>query len=85
MSALTVFLAHIPVRIGYARESRGFLLTQKLYPARLPNGKYKPVSMLDYYLALAAEIGADISDRLPELQIAPADIKSMQEKLPELF
>ena len=41
--------------------------------------------MLDYYLALAAKIGADISDRLPELQVAPADMKSMQEKLPELL
>ena len=63
MSALTVFLARIPVRIGYMREGRGLFLTDKLYPQRLPEGGYKPVSMTDYYLALATQIGAGISDR----------------------
>jgi len=31
-SALVVSLARIPSSIGYAREGRGFLLTDKLYP-----------------------------------------------------
>ena len=31
-SALEVFLARIPVRIGYARNARGFLLTQRIRP-----------------------------------------------------
>jgi heptosyltransferase II len=35
-SALTCWLAGIPVRIGYARDGRGILLTEKLYPPRLP-------------------------------------------------
>jgi heptosyltransferase-2 len=50
-SALAVFLAKIPSRVGYAREGRSLLLTDKLYPPKLRSGKFKPISMMDYYLA----------------------------------
>ena len=83
-SALAVFLAAIPARIGYARENRGFLLTNKLFPARLPNGKFKPLSAVDYYLAIAQELGADISDRILELSAAPEVNDTVRTKLPEL-
>jgi len=83
-SALAVFLAAIPSRIGYARESRGFMLTDKLPPARLPNRKFKPISAIDSYLAIASEIGADITDRSLELSVDPAANDSMRAKLPEL-
>ena len=85
MSAFAVWLAHIPARIGYAREGRGLFLTEKLAPKRLPDGNYAPISMIDYYLALAAPLGTEITDCLPELSIAPQDVKSLQEKLPEIF
>jgi heptosyltransferase-2 len=85
MSALTVFLARIPERIGYTREWRGIFLSEKLEPPRLPDGKYKPTSMLDYYLALAAKIGADTADRAPQLEVSQADVQSLKEKLPEIF
>ncbi len=58
-SALAVFLARIPARIGYAREKRGFLLTDKLQSPKLPDGKFKPRSMVDYYLAIASCLDAD--------------------------
>jgi heptosyltransferase-2 len=83
-SALTVFLAGIPSRIGYAREGRGFLLTDKLYPPKLPNGKFKPFSMLDYYLAVASWLGAPTDDRRLELSIDPQDSDSLKAKLPEV-
>jgi heptosyltransferase-2 len=85
MSALTVWLARIPVRIGYAREGRGLFLTEKLAPKQLPDGDYAPISMIDYYLGLAAPLGTETTDRLPELSTAPQDVKSLQEKLPEIF
>ena len=85
MSALTVWLARIPVRIGYAREGRGWFLTEKLAPKRLPDGDYATLSMIDYYLALATPLGKEAADRMPELSVAPQDIKSLQEKLPEIF
>ncbi len=50
-SSLAVFLARIPSRIGYARDRRGVMLTDKLYPPKQHLGKFKPISMIDYYLA----------------------------------
>lgn len=83
-SALAVFLAGIPSRIGYARDGRGFLLTDKLDPPRLPNGKFEPWSMVDYYLAIASRLGADTSNRTLELVIDPADDEALKSKLPEV-
>ncbi len=82
--ALACFLARIPVRAGYSRDGRGFLLTEKLYPAKLPDGRYMPAPMIDYYLALASQLGCDTTDRRIELHIKDDDKKTLLEKLPEL-
>jgi len=84
-SALSVCLAGIPSCIGYAREGRGFLLTDKLYPSKLPNGKFEPVSMIDYYLTISSWLGCDTADRNPELLI---DMQAKQRfcgKLPQVL
>jgi len=84
-SALAVFWAGIPLRVGYAREGRGFLLTDKLEPQKLSDGKFKPISMLDYYLAIASRLGAETSNRKLELLVDEQNNKSAQDKLPEVF
>jgi heptosyltransferase-2 len=84
-SALAVFLARIPSRIGYAREKRGILLTDKLHPEKLPNGKFKPVSMIDYYLAIAFALGGVTTDRRLELSVDPDDSESVKARLPEVI
>jgi len=84
-SALISFLAGIPVRIGYAREGRGIFLTEKLYPPKLPTGKFKPISVVDYYLAVASYLGADVQDRSIELSIEPKDEETVKTKLPQIF
>jgi heptosyltransferase II len=84
-SAITSWLAGIPVRVGYARDGRGILLSDKLYPPRLASGNYKPISIVDYYLAVAAKLGADISDRSIELAVEPADTEKLKGKLPAVF
>ncbi len=83
-SAFAVRLAGIPNRIGYSRENRGFFLTDKLYPEKLDSGKYKPNSMVDYYLAVSSRLGAEIIGRDLELSVNPQDKFSLLEKLPEL-
>lgn len=83
-SALSVFLAGIPTRIGYAREGRGFMLTEKLHPPKLSAVKFKPSSMLDYYLAVPALLGADTTDTSLELPVNPQENKTLQIKLPEI-
>jgi heptosyltransferase-2 len=83
-SALAVFLAKIPSRIGYAREGRSVLLTDRLYPPKLPSGRFKPISMIDYYLAITSWLGADTTDRSLELTIDPQKQQNLRSKLPEL-
>jgi len=83
-SGLATFLAKIPLRIGYAREARSALLTDKLYPQKLPGGKFKPVPMIDYYLGIASALGADTADRNLELSVDPQDGQRVQAGLPEL-
>ena len=57
-------------RVGYARNARGLLLTDKLYPPR--DGKQlRPVSAVDYYLDIAKHLGCRDSSR--ELQLATTD------------
>jgi heptosyltransferase-2 len=83
-SALEASLAGIPVRIGYARECRGFLLTDKLYPPKSSAAKFKPSSMVDYYLAIPSLLGADTTDVSLELLIDPQEEKRLRTKFPEI-
>ena len=79
-SALACFAAGIKTRIGYVREGRGIFLTDRLYPAKLPQGGYKPLSMIDYYLALAAWLGCDASDRHIVLSVEKSNIDNVTKK-----
>jgi len=83
-SALAVLLAQIPVRIGYAREGRGVFLNEKLYPPKLADGSFKPISMIDYYLAISSWLGCESTGRMPALQIDPEKERLVLSKLPEL-
>jgi len=84
-SALAAFLAGIPSRIGYAREARGPLLTDKLYPPKGPSGKYKSISMIDYYFAIASWVGGDTADRNLQLEIDESKTEQLRAKLPAVL
>ena len=68
-TALTTRLAFIPRRIGYDRDGRGVLLTDKVRPPRNGDGSWKMVPAVDYYWNLAAhllgEVGVDWSVHTP--------------------
>ena len=83
-SALAICLAGIPVRIGYSREGRTLFLTEKLYPPKSGLGKFKPASMIDYYLAIASWLGADTGNRQLELSVDPKDTAVVSKQLPQL-
>lgn len=60
-SALICKLASIPRIVGYDRDGRGMLLTDKLLPLR-HQGQYVPTPIVNYYLALARYLGAGDRD-----------------------
>ncbi len=71
-SALIVRMAGIPRRIGYDRDGRGGLLTDRLVPRRAA-GKIVPVPARDYYLGLARYLGGAEPDPTLQLFTHPTD------------
>lgn len=68
-TALIARLAFIPRRIGYDRDTRGMLLTDRLEPPRNPDSTWKLTPAVDYYWNLAAHLlgrpGVDWSIHTP--------------------
>ncbi len=71
-SALLMRLAGIKRRIGYDRDGRGALLTDRLIPRRGPTG-FVPVPTRDYYLGIAQYLGAASPDVSMELMTRAED------------
>ncbi len=70
--ALLARMARIPRRVGYDRDGRGFLLTDRLM-ARRETGRFIPVPTLDYYLGIARYLGATDADPAMQLFTRPED------------
>jgi lipopolysaccharide heptosyltransferase II len=60
-TALVCKMARIPRILGYDRDGRGFLLTDRLLPTR-ERGKLVPTPIVKYYLGLAAYLGSQEKD-----------------------
>ena len=81
-SALMVCLAKIMRRIGYERDGRGLLLTDRQLPAK-ENGKFVAGPMIRYYLALASYLGAQELNTNMELFTNRSDEKTIDRRLSE--
>ncbi|HEX8913767.1 MAG TPA: lipopolysaccharide heptosyltransferase II [Humisphaera sp.] len=79
-TALICRMARIPRVVGYERDGRGFLLTDRLLPAKA-NGKFVPSPILRYYLGLAKYLGADSTDLRMELFVTDAERREAEEVL----
>ncbi len=84
-AGLGAFLCGASKRTGYARDGRGLFLTQKLKPLVGGDGRYKPVSMIDYYLEIVGVLGCSADGRYTELAVAEADVLSLSGKLPAVI
>lgn len=71
-SALAVRLAGVRRRVGYDRDGRGLLLTDRLLPEKA-NGKYIPTPMTRYYNAIARYLGCREVPTELELFTTPED------------
>jgi heptosyltransferase-2 len=71
-AALLARLAGIPRRVGYERDGRGFLLTDRLAPPR-HGAHFIPISTRDYYRAIARYLGAPALDPAMQLFTRPDD------------
>ena len=69
-SALAVWLARIPRRVGYARDGRGLFLTDRLRPLKR-DGEFVPSSVLPYYARIAEHVGCPVTDRTLRLDATP--------------
>jgi len=65
-SAQLLLLAGIPVRVGYSRNLRGWMLTHRKQPQRR-RGRIVPVNKVMMDLGLCELLGCDSSDTRPQL------------------
>ena len=79
-SALVCKMARIPRVVGYDRDGRGFLLTDKLLPAR-EDGKFIPTPIIKYYLGLASYLGAADRDLSMALFVTEAERREAEATL----
>ncbi|TWT43884.1 ADP-heptose--LPS heptosyltransferase 2 [Phycisphaerae bacterium RAS1] len=79
-SAAAAWLAGIPRRIGYARDGRGLLLTDRLHPPK-HGGQFVPTALINYFAPLAERLGVAVSDRRTRLGVTPDEERAARELL----
>jgi len=79
-SAWEMRFAGVRRRIGYARQGRGWLLTDPVPPPR-QGGEPTIVNMVDYYLALCEQLDCDSLERDEELFTSPGAERRAEEIL----
>jgi len=79
-TALLCKMAMIPRVVGYDRDGRGFLLTDKLLPVK-EKGKFVPVPLLKTYLGLAHYLGAGERDLKMELFVTESEAREARQVL----
>lgn len=79
-SALLLFLSGIPVRVGYDRDGRGWMLTHRKKPVR-KGFKIIPVNKVELDLGLCTMLGCTHMDTRPELEPGPEADQEAEELL----
>ena len=79
-TALICKMAKIPRVVGYERDGRGFLLTDKLLPVK-DRGKFIPTPIVKYYMGLAHYLGSQHRDHRLSLVATSAEQRQAREIL----
>ncbi len=72
-SAFVAWLGRCRRRVGYARDGRSWLLTDRLIPLRDKSGNFQPSPVIDAYNLLAEHIGCPSPGHRMELATLPDD------------
>jgi heptosyltransferase-2 len=83
-SALVARMAGVRRRIGYDRDGRGLLLTDRVPVKNRRNGRFVPVPMVEYYADLAEVIGCERPGDQLELFTTPDCDEAVEERLSAL-
>lgn len=70
-TALITRLAGIPRRIGYARDARGLLLTDKLEAPKRDDGRWLPIPAVSYYWHTVLALLDPSTPKRPEASLPP--------------
>lgn len=76
-AGLLAWLAGSRRRVGYDRDGRGFLLTDRIEPYR-EGGRIAPIYMADEYLELVRALGAEDDKQGLELHADPQSVKGVR-------
>jgi len=79
-TALICKVAGIPRVVGYERDGRGFLLTDRLLPVK-DRGKFVPTPIIKSYLGIASYLGSSHRDLKMELFVTPSEVREAEEVL----
>jgi len=79
-TALVCKMANIPRVVGYERDGRGFLLSDKLLP-RKEKGKFVPTPIVKYYMGLAHYLGSQARDLSLKLFVTDSERREAVEVL----
>jgi heptosyltransferase-2 len=79
-SALILKMAGIDRVIGYERDGRGFLLTDKLLPVK-EKGKFIPTPIVKYYLGIAHCLGSHHRDLRLQLFVTESERREARQTL----
>ena len=79
-TALMCRLAGIPRIVGYERDGRSLLLTDKLVALR-ENGRFTPTPIIHTYLGLMRYLGSAERDLKMELFVTPSELRDARQAL----
>jgi len=79
-TALLCKMAGIDRIVGYERDGRGFLLTDKLVPMK-EKGKFVPTPIIKSYMGIARYLGAANRELTMELFVTPSERREADEVL----
>lgn len=81
-TALVCKMAGIPRVVGYERDGRGFLLSDKLLPIKR-DGKFVPAPIVKYYMGLANYLGSTERDLTLRLFVTESEKREAEAILTE--